>query len=147
MSVFITRGMRLSIPAGGLKIGLGPDGSEASSVRFQVGISLFPIWLEVALRHLREAVAANALLVSAHGKKESDGIARALEDEFTHGMQSITASATAIDAFYASMKNFANFAADELAAMGTNRTSRPVRIKETLRRVFRLEASPTAQLV
>lgn len=147
MSVFVTKGMSVSIPAGGLQIGVDATGAPFSSVRIQVGLALYPVWAEIALDHLLKSQKARGSLTAAILAKESDDRkASYLESEFLHGMQSMTASATAIDSFYASVKKFASFPKVELEAMRTNRTSRPDRIKETFRRVFRLSTVNTSEI-
>lgn len=53
MGVFITRGMGVGIPAGGLVIGTGPDGKNSASIHIQVALDMCPYWLEIAVEHLR----------------------------------------------------------------------------------------------
>ncbi len=148
MSVFVSRGMRLSIPAGGLTFGIDAAGKFAGSVQFEVGIILFPIWLEIALQHLRDSHAAHLELVRAHAEKNDEAKGRYLEIEFIHGMQSIMAPATAVDAFYASIKDLAKLTPEEKARLKENKkgTARPAHVKETIRRVFNLNPEQSAKV-
>src|SRR5688572_19888956 len=103
--VFITRGMTVAIPAGGLKISLGPD-TPAASVTLHVHFDVCPTWCELAMAHLETAKSRQAdRTVAWQATEETENVvnekARTLEREFESSMQAIMAAAIAIDAFYA----------------------------------------------
>ena len=62
--------------------------------------------------------------------------AHALEREFRAGMQAVVAAATAIDAFYASVKLRIELPAELTTAWRRNGTARPTQVDEVLRRAF-----------
>ena len=65
VGVFISKGMTVGIPVGGLKIAIDNHGKITGSltplVRFDVG----PTWIQLALRHLDDAKAKQDLRVAA----------------------------------------------------------------------------------
>lgn len=148
VSVFLIKLTQLSIPRGGIRLGVDPSGAlvPLGDVHVQLGMWVFPIWLNVALQHAVKSKSANKAFLEAHREKHEENKAAFLEEEFVYGMQSIVASATALDAFYASFKDYAKFSDSEMERMRAGRASRPVRIKEALRRVFSLDEEQTAQL-
>lgn len=103
--VFITRGMTVSIPAGGLKISLGAD-APSPSVTLHVHFDVCPTWCELAMAHLQTAKSGEAdRKVAWQAAEETENVvnekARTLEREFESSMQAIMAAAIALDAFYA----------------------------------------------
>jgi len=50
--IVVTRGMSLRIPAGGLRISMGPDGLDAEMLSLHVSRSMWLPWLEIAMSHL-----------------------------------------------------------------------------------------------
>jgi len=57
MGIITTRGLRISIPPGGLQIqfGSGPHGPTGTPAVYHVGLETFPFWLEIAYKHLLAA--------------------------------------------------------------------------------------------
>lgn len=146
MGVLVSKGMRLVIPSGGLKISLGNSGESTGSVRFEVSIVLFSIWLEIAIKHFRDCRVAHEALKLSHARKTRIGKGQHLETEFVHAMQCIVASPTAIDSFYASIRDHAKFSPEEKEKFENKKgTARPAHIKETVRRVFGLGPKSTAK--
>jgi hypothetical protein len=141
--VFITRGMQLSIPAGGLKIPLGPDG-PAPSLVLHVHFDVCPTWCELAIAHLKTAKACQTDRNTAwQPAEETPAIveekARTLEREFESSMQAIMASAIALDALYAALQP--NVALEEalVKKWRDSRTARYSQVTEVVRRAFRLK--------
>jgi hypothetical protein len=132
--VFITEGMSLRIPVGGLVIPL--DGSEMPPVKIEVVLDTWRYWLNIATGHVDNAVGAHAKLVAAHAANDDQAKGAALEEEFTSSIQGISASAFSLEAFYASVNE--RIPADEELAKrwAKNRTARTVRICEILIRAF-----------
>ena len=77
--VFITEGMSLRIPAGGLVIPV--DGSSAPSVKFEVVLDTWRYWLKIATGHVDNAVKAHEELLAAHAESDDPAKGRALEAE------------------------------------------------------------------
>src|SRR2546426_8136310 len=108
--VFISRGMTVAIPPGGLVISLDEAGNPVGNLNLHVHFDVCPTWLEIALRHLEEAKANRLLRIEAWKGTDEDAKAAALEREFEASMQAIMAAAIAIDAFYAVMQTKAELA-------------------------------------
>jgi hypothetical protein len=133
--VFVTKGM--SIDLSEHSITMYPDGRiEASPIRISTELNLCPYWLEIAFQHLLAADSANDRLMAAKLDKAPEAIADALQEEFVAGMQTIMASAIALDAYYACIKERANVPAELTASWRTNGTARYKQIAEVLRRAF-----------
>ena len=134
--VFITEGMSLRVPAGGLVISL--DGSETPPVKFEVALDTWRYWLNIATGHVDNAVRAHAELLAAHAANDDPAKGHALEAEFTSSMQGISTSAFSLEAFYASVVE--RIPTDEELAKrwAKNRTARTTRICETLIRAFKI---------
>lgn len=143
--IFVTKGMRVTIPKGGLTLQIDPDGkpqAELKALHLELDLCLY--WLEIAVEHLATAEQANKAVQSAHKSGDSEQKAEALEAEFASGMQAITASAIAIDAFYAAVKERAAIAnIDELSRTWRKKgTARYKQIAEVIKRAFSLRPEP-----
>lgn len=135
--VFITGGMSLRIPAGGLRIPL--DGSEPPPLLVEVRLDTWHHWLRIALDHIAQAEQAHIHLLQPDVLADDSAKARALENEFKAAMPGICAAAFSLDAFYGSVKQLAPVSPDIERAWKRNKTSRHRRIGETLRRAFRVQ--------
>lgn len=102
--IFISRGMTVAIPAGGLTIGIGDDGSFTGNLALHVRFDVCPTWVELSLRHLEEAKAKRADREAAWVGANENLKASTLEREFETSMQAIMSAAIAIDAFYSIMQ-------------------------------------------
>jgi len=102
--VFISRGMTVVIPAGGLVISIGDDGKPTGSATLHVHFDVCPTWLELAIGHLRDAKAKKLARMSAWAGADEGAKAATLEAEFESSMEAIMSAAVAIDAFYAVIK-------------------------------------------
>ncbi len=140
MGVFITRGMGVRIPAGGLVIGTGPDGKNSASIRLQVALDMCPYWLEIAVEHLRVASSARAEVLAAQAIGEEAAMGSALEQEFSAGMQALTSAAIAVDALYASVKDRVSVPDALTKAWRAKRTARHAQVAEVFRQTFRMSA-------
>lgn len=134
--VFITEGMSLRIPAGGLVIPV--DGSAVPPVKFEVALDTWRYWLKIATGHVDNAVTAHEELLAAHAESDDSAKGSALESEFIYSMQGLSASAFSLEAFYASVDE--RILPDEELSKrwAKNRTARVVRISETLIRAFKI---------
>jgi len=144
--VFISRGMRVQIPAGGLKISLGSDTEPGINLTLHVSLDIHPYWLEIALSHLEHASAAHEEVLNAWKNNDEQQKGQALETDFVASLQSIVASAIAIDAFYAAVKRQITISAKTLTAWKTQRTARYRQIAEVFRSAFLVGPKSAAQM-
>ena len=138
VGVFISRGMTVGIPAGGLVLSIGEDGKPTGSVTLHVHFDVCPTWLELALHHLATAKTREAERIAAWATADEGEKASSLEREFEASMQAIMAAAIAVDAFYAVLRRKAEVSDDLVATWKKNRTARAVQIAEVLRIAFGL---------
>lgn len=144
--IFISRGMTLVIPDGGLRIGFGHEGKSAGSLTLLVGFDVCPTWVELSLRHLQEAKAKRIEREAAWVGKNEKEKAITLEREFESSMQAIMAAAIAIDAFYSIIQTYIILPPGLVQKWRTRRTSRYSQVTEVLRRAFHLKPKGTAVL-
>ena len=132
--IYISKGMSVCIPAGGLKISSNGESTATLHVNFDV----CPTWLELALHHLRECkVRKNERNLAWKGSKEFDQ-GETLEREFASSMQVIMSSAIAFDAFYANVKGKVDLPEDIRETWKKKRTPRYAQIAEVLKRDYAL---------
>lgn len=98
--IFISRGMTVTIPAGGMRI---TSGDTPSTVRVVVSIDTTFDWLGIAIQHLRDTRRANASLCVAIESGNDTDIGECLRSEFRSGMQASSAAVFAIEAFAESL--------------------------------------------
>lgn len=142
--VFITKGMRITVS--NLSMRIGPDGSVASSLTLNTGLDLCPYWLDIAYGHLLNTENASQDLLRARDARDDRGIGDALHAEFVSGMQTIMASAVAMDAYYACVKDLIQLPAGLTESWWKNKTARDRQIAEVLRRAFRMSEDEARQL-
>jgi hypothetical protein len=136
--VFISRGMAVGIPAGGLTIGIGSDGKPTSSLVLHVHFDVSPTWLELAAAHLTAARLHSLQRAEAWSRDDEDAKASTLEREFESSMQAIVAAAIAIDAFYAVLQKRVQIPQAIVASWRRNKTARYVQVTEVLKTAFGL---------
>jgi len=136
--VFITRGMGIQIPAGGLVVGFDDTGAMQSSIKLQVSLDMCPYWLEIAVDHLTAASKARQDLLEARGEGDDSRVGVALEREFAAGMQALTASAISLDALYASVRTRISISESLVKAWRKKRTARHRQVAEVFRRAFKV---------
>lgn len=137
--VFISEGMRLRVPSGGLRIGLDESGKPTSSLTFEVLLDVWPYWLDVGMNHTREATHARLQLQETD---PSDDKAKAvlLSEECQSSMVAICAAAFAVDAFYGALMSRRDLS--RLAAVWrVARTPRHAQMFEALRQSFSMSNS------
>jgi hypothetical protein len=134
--IYVTRGMVLRIPAGGLVLSVNPSGGVDSSIRFEVSLDMTPYWLEIALNHLIAADAARRDLLRVMGDDTSPEKAQALEREFTSGMQALVASVTALEALYSTVRENIGIPDSLVKTWREKRTARHRQVCEVFRRAF-----------
>jgi hypothetical protein len=84
-----------------LRLSLDPDASPPP-ITVEVVVYMSPIWLEIALSHLKEAERHHAALLGA--ADHSPARNEAMVGEFLASMQAIVAGATALEALYSSLE-------------------------------------------
>jgi hypothetical protein len=144
--IFISRGMTVAVPPGGLTIGIGADGSSTSNVIVHVRFDVCPTWTELALRHLADAKARRTAREIAWAGTNEEDKAASLEREFEASMQAVMAAAIALDAFYSLMQTHVQLPPSLVTRWRTKRTARYSQVTETLRRAFHLKPEGTAVL-
>ncbi len=139
--IFLIKGMQVTIPQGGLTIKIDSEGKPQGVLKaLHVELDLCPYWFKIGVNHLAMAEDANESVKAAHKSGDSKKKAQSLEAEFTSGMQAIMASAIAIDAFYAAIKERATIDhINELSrSWRRNGTARYKQIAEVIKRAFSL---------
>lgn len=143
--VFITKGMKVDSPA--FTIRMNGDGNISSDpVSLRTGLDMAPYWIRIAYQHLLDAGSAHDDLMKAKSKNDSLRIGEALEKEFSTGMQTMMASAIAIDSYYASIREYINIPDDLIKTWREKRTARYRQIAEVLRRAFPLSQNSARRL-
>ena len=137
--------MQISIPE--FFIQISPDGDiDATPLILHTGIDLCPYWLEIAYDHLRCTEEASNQLLNAKKEQNDERIADALKAEFTEGMQTIMASAVAMDAYYANAKERIAIPDELIQTWRKNGTARYRQIAEALRRAFLMSEDSAKQI-
>lgn len=136
--VFISKGMRVGIPEGGLTISIGESGEPNAQLVLHAALDVTPHWLGIALGHLQVAEQEHPKLVPAWHEQANEEIARVLEAEFIASMQAMMAAAIGIDAFYASVKEHVTIPAATLQAWRDKGTARYKQVYEVMCRGFKI---------
>lgn len=136
--IFISKGMNVGIPAGGLTLAIGEDGKPKGSLALHLHFDVCPTWLDLALRHLSEARTCESERNLAWSAADAERKGPTLEREFEASMQAIVAAATAFDAFYAVLRKKAEVPDDLVKTWRARRTSRAAQVCEVLRLAFGL---------
>jgi hypothetical protein len=145
--LFIIKGMQLTVSGFSFRIN-AEGGIEADPISVSTDIDLCPYWLNIALGHLLHAEQANNVLIGEREKETEDPekIANALETEFTSGMQTIMASAIAIDAYYARIKERIEIIKELSRIWRENKISRDKQIAEVIRIAFPMKNESVKKL-
>jgi hypothetical protein len=120
----------------GLSFCLHTDGRiESGPISVLMELDMCPHWLEITLDHLGDAIAAHEAVLAAIVRGESVGAP--LKRELHAGMQTIIAASTALDAYYADIKNHIKL--DQMRVRKTRKKiTRYRQIAEVLRRGFKI---------
>jgi hypothetical protein len=143
--VFITKGMTLTIPEGGLTLSVGDDGElKGTSLTLHVHYDVCPTWLHLASRHLADADQCRLARIAAWQSDDADARAATLEREFESSMQAMMAAAVALDSFYLALRDKTTIPKDQ--TWREKRTARYKQVAEVLRRAFALPARGSVTL-
>ena len=135
--VFLVKGDKGSIPQ--ISISIDETGQpSADPIEIHTGIDMCPYWLNISFDHLRATERAHEKLMFAKRKKDAKLIGRWLKKESGSGMQTIVSSGIAIDAYYASIKDYVAIPNSTLSAWQSKGTARYKQIAETMRVGFQL---------
>jgi hypothetical protein len=96
--VFITEGMSVRIPQGGLQVSFDDDGNLNVSAALHVVYEVWPLWLEIALDNAELACRIRERLTRVANEEQKGKL---LVKECKLAMVGVTASVTALDAFFA----------------------------------------------
>jgi hypothetical protein len=143
--ILISRGASLRIPSGGLTLSIEEDGRiSAGPLRVELSLDMVGHWMGIALDQLVLCRAArNAHL--AIEEKDGAHIGDHLEAECVAGMVSIMSAATAIDAFYAALKERSHRVAG-IHISKRGRSARPRIVSEAFRREFKYGPTSRVQI-
>jgi hypothetical protein len=145
--VFIGKGMKVGIPAGGLVLTEAPDGRISGHLTLHVAYDVVPIWFKIALQSLRAAEAAEVIRKAAWATDDADEKLRSLEQECAVSMQCITAVAIALDALYSQIKSrVPSVTAELVQTWRRNKTPRYAQVFEVLQRGFKPNQAYTKKL-
>ena len=138
--------MATATPAVGLAISRGENARPATDLTAHLRFDVCPTWLELAIRHLSDAQVAQVARVAAWKGADENSKAGALEWEFEASMQSIMASAIALDAFCAAVQTKVPPPQCVTDQGQEKRIARHAQIAEVLRIAFALTAEETSNL-
>ena len=144
--IFISQGMTLRVPVGGMIIGADEEQFTIKSLTLHVRFDVCPTWIELALRHTESSVLARENRERVWSGADEDAKAAGLEREFECSMQAVMASAIAIDAFYAILAQHVYIPPYVLNKWRAKRTPRYSQVTEVLRRAFNLKPKGTKAL-
>ena len=137
---FLVKGDSLVIP--NLTISIRSDGKlEAQPVVFHTGSYTCPYWLQIAYDHLLMTEKNSNAITDAQERNNNEEIGDALKLEFSSGMQAMMAAGIAVDAFYASTKDYVAIPDETVRAWRNNRTARYKQVSEVLRLAYRIDNS------
>ena len=129
--LFITKGMKVSVEEFSLKM-LENGSIETNKMILHTGLDMCPYWLNIAWSSLLKTERYHRKIITPSQNK----LGEYLQKEFQVGMQTIMAACIAMDAYYASVKEFANIPEEVSKKWRENGTARYKQISETLKRVF-----------
>lgn len=146
VGIFVSKGMRMSIPEGGLQISIDEDGKTNSHLSFEVLIDVTQHWLSIAYEHVLATENHSKNVMLHHEADEPILKAEAMEREFRSAMQACTSAAIAIDAFYSTAKNYISIPEELTKVWREKRTARYKQIAETFRVGFKIKPEPNKNL-
>lgn len=100
-----------------------------------------PYWLKFAYDHLLITEQNSNAITNAKERNNDEEIGDALKLEFSSGMQAMMAAGIAVDAFYASTKDYVAISDETARAWRDNRTARYKQVSEVLRSAYRIANS------
>ncbi|WP_114326958.1 hypothetical protein [Candidatus Colwellia aromaticivorans] len=135
------KGQKISIPSFSITISDHGEMKSEMHGEIELGYDMCPYWLDIAYDHLVKASKFNEKVKVAVGKE----LNRYLEKEFLAGMQSITASCIAIDAYLVERIELPPDLINSWRS-GKKGTARYKQVTEVLRRSFSLSNEQTQSI-
>ena len=133
--LFITKGMKVSVEEFSLSM-LENGSIETNKMVFHTGLDMCPYWLNIAWANLLRTESYHKKIIEQNEAHTQNKLGEYLQKEFQNGMQTIMAACIAMDAYYASVKEYADIPEDVSKKWRENGTARYKQISETLKRVF-----------
>jgi hypothetical protein len=97
----VIRGSTLTVPDGGLQLSLDKDGSpKLEFSRIQASIQTWTSWLIITFARLNDTRLARKRMAEATANDDDAAEIVALDEEFQEALQTVSAAAFAMDAFY-----------------------------------------------
>jgi hypothetical protein len=144
--IFISRGMTVAVPVGGLTISVDDNGEIATNLTIHVRFDICPTWIQISIKHLEEAQRGRLSREVAWKGINEEEKAIALEREFEASMQAIMSVAIAIDSFYSVIQTQVDLPSSLIEKWREKRTARYTQVTEVIRRAFSLTAEGTKVL-
>jgi hypothetical protein len=145
--IFISKGMTLTIPEGGLTIEIDDDGNiTGGNVNLHLRYDVCSTWTKLSLQHLQQAKVKKSEREAVWAGTNEEKKGPVLEREFEASMQAIVSAAVAIDAFYSIIKTHIVLPPEITEQWRTERTSRYKQVAEVLRQAFNLKPEGVAVL-
>ena len=133
--LFITKGMKVSVEEFSLKI--QENGSiETNKMTLHTGLDMCPYWLNIAWSNLLKTERYHNKIIEQVEARSENKLGDYLQKEFQIGMQTIMAACIAMDAYYASVKQFSDIPENVVKKWRENKTARYKQVSETLKNVF-----------
>lgn len=134
LELFLVKGNPLSIQ------NLVISADDVAEITFHTGSDMCSHWLKIAYDHLLMTEKASGALADAKKIGVDEDIGDALKLEFSSGMQAVVASGIAIDAFYASVKEYISIPPETAQAWREKKIARHryKQISEMFRLAFHL---------
>jgi hypothetical protein len=145
--VFISKGIKVGIPVGGLQMSIDPSGNlQCGKIQLQVHFDVVPSWTTLALKHLADTQNDKLARHKAWSAAVEEDKGLTLEREFQSSMQAIMSAAIALDAFYAALQDKIKIDQELRDKWRANRTARYAQIAEVIRMAFQLKPKGSALL-
>jgi hypothetical protein len=146
VGVFITKGMTVGVPPGGLSISIDENGNSNAALALHVHFDVCPTWLRLAFQQAREAKKSQHVRQTVWSGSDEEAKASALEQEFEASMQSVVAVAVAFDALYALLRPHTKIEASSPQEGKKSRSPRYAKVSETLRQACGVSQEKGIQL-
>jgi len=135
--VFVSKGMGFRIPAGALRISIGPDGQPSMSLdRVEVSLDFWDHWLEVARQQAIDSVGFNKEIMPARAVDDEGRVGELFGQMLRASMTCMGALGFSLDALYSSVRE--RMPSEVLSGIGSSTAARHQFVYETLRRSARL---------
>lgn len=123
------------------------DGSiETHKMILHTGLDMCPYWLNIAWANLLKTESYHKKIIEQVEAGLENNLGDYLQKEFQLGMQTIMAACIAMDAYYASVKQYSDIPENVVKKWRENKTARYKQISEILKNVFVIPQQTFIQL-